>query len=95
MNMNYTSDLHTQCGQANSVTPFCQSFVSDIKTKEQVAVRTITRTQNFVHVCSQPNNHVFVLQPLLIIFNFLCSLKSGKHVCNADYWHIPTARASM
>lgn len=94
-NMNYTSDLPIQCGQANFITPFYRSFTSDIKTKEQVAVRTITRTPDSTHACSRPNNHVSVLQSSLIIFNVLCSLKSGKHVCNADYWHIPTARVSM
>lgn len=94
-NMNYASDLRIQCGQADSISPFYRSFISDIKTKEQVAVRTITRTQDLTRACSQPNNHVSVLQPSLIILNFLCSLKSGKHVCNADYWHIPTARVSV
>lgn len=74
-NMNYPSDLPAQCGQANSITPFYRSFTSDIKTKEQVAVRTITRTQDFIHACSLPNHRVSVLQPLLIIFNFLCSLQ--------------------
>lgn len=89
-NVNYTSDLPRLCGQANTITPFYRSFASDIKTKEQVALRAITGTEDLIHACSWP-----VLQPLLIILNFLCSLKSGKRVCSADCWRVPTARVSV
>lgn len=89
MNMNYTSALAIQCGQANSISPFYRSFTSDTKTKEQGAVRTITRTQDFIHACSQANNHVPVLQPFLIILNLLCCLKRVKRVCNAEPAWLP------
>lgn len=89
MNMNYTSSLAVQCGQAHSISPFYRSFTSDTKTKEQGAVRTITRTQDFIHTCSQPNNHVPVLQPFLIILNLLCCLKRVKRVCNAEPAWLP------
>lgn len=87
-NMNYTSDLPRQCRQANTITPFYRSFASDIKTKEQLALRATTGTEDLIPAYSWP-----VLLPLLIIL--LCSLKSGKHVCSADGWHIPTAQVSV
>lgn len=60
------------------------------KTKEQVTLRAITGTEDLIYTCSWP-----VLQPLLIVLSFLCSLKCGKHVCSADCWHVPTARVSV
>lgn len=86
MNINYTSDLPRQCRQANTVTPFYRSFASDVKTEEQVTLRATAGTEDLIHACSWP-----VLQPLLRILSFLCSLKSGRCVCSAASWHVPTA----
>lgn len=77
-NVNYSSDSPTQCGQANSIPSFYSSFTSDVKTEEQVTVRSIARTDDFVHACPLPNNRTIedcLLQPWLIISNFLCSLR--------------------
>lgn len=90
MNTNYPSDLPRQRRQANTITPFCRSFASDIKAEEQVTLRATAGTEDLIPACSWP-----VLQPLLGILSFLCSLKSGKHVCSAAGWHVPTAGVSM